>query len=197
MLITPMPSAFLSGGGSLLSSTPGGAIGDPLSATKSILPSGLTRIPRGRLPTGIVPVTRCEATSMTLMSPPFSFVTKRRPAVPPEGAPAGAAAAGCAGGSGWEHAVASTAIVRQPSVRDLIAEPILLRRGTRRVRTRTLTNIKEQFAVGWGMVRFVMITIRRLILPACLLAAACQTRQPDATASSSGPGPVPPPPYTT
>ena len=32
-LTTPMPSAFLSAGGSVLSSTPGGAIGDPLSAT--------------------------------------------------------------------------------------------------------------------------------------------------------------------
>ena len=35
MLTTPMPSAFLSAGGSVFSSTPGGAIGEPLSATKS------------------------------------------------------------------------------------------------------------------------------------------------------------------
>ena len=33
MLTTPMPSAFLSAGGRVVSSTPGGAMGDPLSAT--------------------------------------------------------------------------------------------------------------------------------------------------------------------
>ena len=54
---TPMPSAVLSGGGSLLSSVPGGAIGDPLSATNSFVPSGLTLMPRGRLPSGIVATT--------------------------------------------------------------------------------------------------------------------------------------------
>ncbi len=53
----PMPSAVLSGGGSLLSSVPGGAIGDPLSATNSFVPSGLTLMPRGRLPSGIVATT--------------------------------------------------------------------------------------------------------------------------------------------
>ena len=47
-----MPSALRSGGGSLLSSVPGGAGGDPLSATYSDLPSGLTWMPRGRLPSG-------------------------------------------------------------------------------------------------------------------------------------------------
>ena len=41
----PMPSALRSGGGSLLSSVPGGAIGDPLSATNSFVPSGLTLMP--------------------------------------------------------------------------------------------------------------------------------------------------------
>ena len=56
-LTTPMPSAFLSAGGSLLSSTPGGALGEPLSATNSVDPSGLSRIPRGRLPTGNVAIT--------------------------------------------------------------------------------------------------------------------------------------------
>jgi hypothetical protein len=56
-LTTPMPSAFLSAGGSVSSSTPGGAIGDPLSATNSVPPSGLSRMPRGLLPTGIVATT--------------------------------------------------------------------------------------------------------------------------------------------
>ena len=34
-LTIPMPSAFLSAGGSVLSSTPGGAMGEPLSATNT------------------------------------------------------------------------------------------------------------------------------------------------------------------
>ena len=72
---TPMPSAFLSAGGSDSSSTPGGAIGDPLSATYNVEWSGLTRTPRGRLPSGIVATTRSVATSMTLRSPEISLVT--------------------------------------------------------------------------------------------------------------------------
>ena len=79
-LTIPMPSAFLSAGGSVLSSTPGGAMGEPLSATNTCDPSRLRRIPRGRLPTGIVATTFCVATSITLMSPLFSLVTKTRPA---------------------------------------------------------------------------------------------------------------------
>jgi hypothetical protein len=72
---TPMPSAFLSAGGSVDSSTPGGAIGDPLSATYSVDWSGLTRTPRGRLPSGTVATTCFEATSITVRSPEVSLVT--------------------------------------------------------------------------------------------------------------------------
>ena len=53
MSTTPMPSAERSAGGSVDSSTPGGAIGDPDSATYSCVPSRDTRSPRGRLPTGM------------------------------------------------------------------------------------------------------------------------------------------------
>ena len=72
---TPMPSAERSGGGNLLSSVPGGAIGEPLSATYSVAPSGLTLMPRGRLPRGIVAITVRVAVSITLRSPEFSLVT--------------------------------------------------------------------------------------------------------------------------
>src|SRR4029453_10843697 len=75
---SPMPSAERSGGGSLLSSTPGGALGEPLSATYKYRPSGLTLMPRGRFPTITVATTVCEAVSMTLMSPDASFVTYTR-----------------------------------------------------------------------------------------------------------------------
>ncbi len=74
----PMPSAPLSAGGSLLSSTPGPAIGDPLNATYSSVPSGESFRPRGRLPNGSVSVTLPVAPSMTLSVPPRSFVTKTR-----------------------------------------------------------------------------------------------------------------------
>src|SRR5688500_2692831 len=63
-----MPSALLSAGGSVDSSTPGGAFGDPLSATYTVRPFGLTRIPRGRLPTGIVATTLSWWVSITEMS---------------------------------------------------------------------------------------------------------------------------------
>src|SRR5688500_18672760 len=99
-----MPSAFLSAGGSVLSSTPGGAIGEPLSATYSVVPSGLNRMPRGRLPTGIVAIVFAAATSTTVMSPLVSLVTNRRPAA--GGADAGAGAADSAGCDSREHAAA-------------------------------------------------------------------------------------------
>ena len=54
---------------------PGGAIGEPLRATYSVEPSGLTRMPRGRFPTGIVATTCLVATSTTLMVPLVSLVT--------------------------------------------------------------------------------------------------------------------------
>ena len=92
-----MPSARLSGGGSLLSSTPGPAIGEPLNATYSVEPSGLTRMPRGRFPTGIVVNTFCAATSMTLMSPLTSLVTNSRP---PAGLAVSADGVGVAAGAG-------------------------------------------------------------------------------------------------
>src|SRR5688572_22618527 len=75
-----MPSAFLSGGGNALSSVPGGATGDPLSATYSIEPSGLALTPRGRFPKGMVTITRWLAVSITLRSPDISLVTNSRPA---------------------------------------------------------------------------------------------------------------------
>ena len=75
MSTMPMPSDFRSGGGSLLSSVPGGAIGDPLSATKSFVPSGLTLMPRGRLPSGMVATTWFVPPSIIVKSPPISFVT--------------------------------------------------------------------------------------------------------------------------
>ena len=75
MSTTPMPSALRSGGGSVFSSTPGGADGDPLSATYKNVPSGLAAIPRGRFPSGIVPTTACVAASMIDRSPDASFVT--------------------------------------------------------------------------------------------------------------------------
>ena len=57
MSTTPTPSADRSGGGKVLSSMPGGAGGEPLKATKSLLLSGLTLIPRGRFPSGRVEIT--------------------------------------------------------------------------------------------------------------------------------------------
>src|SRR3954470_1505746 len=91
MLTTPIPSALLSGGGSLLSSTPGPAIGEPLSATYSTEPSGASRRPRGRLPTWMVATSCCVPTSMTLRSPPLSLLTN---SFGPGGTSRGAAGAG-------------------------------------------------------------------------------------------------------
>ena len=102
----------------MLSSTPGGAIGDPLSATNTREPSRLRRTPRGRLPTGMVATTFCVATSITLMSPLFSLLTKSRPAV---GGATGAAAGVAAGalddedGSGPEHADTSATTTSHPT----------------------------------------------------------------------------------
>ncbi len=73
--MTPMPSAVRSGGGSLLSSTPGPPLGEPLRATYSKRPSGLRRMPRGRLPTGMVATTVWLCPSTTVMLPPSSFET--------------------------------------------------------------------------------------------------------------------------
>src|SRR2546426_3128477 len=73
-----MPSAVRSGGGSLLSSVPGGALGEPLSATYSVFPSGLALMPRGRFPSGAVAMTACVDASMTVRSPDASFVTYTR-----------------------------------------------------------------------------------------------------------------------
>ena len=54
--------------------------GEPLSATYSDLPSGVTWMPRGRLPSGAVATTACVAASITVRSPDVSFVTKTRTA---------------------------------------------------------------------------------------------------------------------
>jgi hypothetical protein len=71
----PMPSALLSGGGRVRSSTPGGANGEPLSATYSSFPSALGWIPRGRFPSGIVASTSMRSGSITVKSPEASLVT--------------------------------------------------------------------------------------------------------------------------
>ena len=70
-----MPSAARSGGGSVLSSMPGGAGGEPLSATNSRVPSGDTLTPRGRLPSGMVSTTSFVPPLMTVRSPEYSLVT--------------------------------------------------------------------------------------------------------------------------
>src|SRR2546426_5136004 len=107
-----MPSAVRSGGGSLLSSVPGGALGEPLSATYSVFPSGLALMPRGRFPSGAVAMTACVDASMTVRSPDASFVTYTRTF----GGAGGAGATGAAGGFGasafgasWPPAAAATA----------------------------------------------------------------------------------------
>ncbi len=51
-------------------------MGVPLKATYTVLPSGLAWMPRGRLPTGIVPSTRLSLPLMTVRSPDFSLDTK-------------------------------------------------------------------------------------------------------------------------
>src|SRR5579859_3897747 len=88
-----MPSALRSGGGTG-PFTFGPAATDPLCATYTRLPSGALWIPRGRLPTAIVPATSFAATRTTDTSPDASLLTKRRG--PANGAKV-AAAAGSAG----------------------------------------------------------------------------------------------------
>src|SRR6476661_805969 len=91
---TPMPSAARSAGGSFDSSTPGPAIGDPDSATRSSLPSRERRIPRGRLPTAMRCTTDAASGSMPTTLPPVSSETYSR--TPDEGVDP--AAGGEAGG---------------------------------------------------------------------------------------------------
>ena len=72
-----MPSFERSAGGSVFSSTPGPPLGDPLTATISVFPSGLTRTPRGRCPGSSVATTLSVFVSMTVTSLPSSFDTNR------------------------------------------------------------------------------------------------------------------------
>src|SRR2546422_10130546 len=94
----------ISGGGSLLSSVPGGALGEPLSATYSVFPSGLALMPRGRFPSGAVAMTACVDASMTVRSPDASFVTYTRTF----GGAGGAGPTGAAGGLGASDLRASS-----------------------------------------------------------------------------------------
>ncbi len=77
---TPMPSAARSGGGSVDSSTPGGAIGEPDSATNSWRPSRDSFRPRGRLPTATACSTAPVAGSTIATVPAVSFETNTRTA---------------------------------------------------------------------------------------------------------------------
>src|SRR5436190_23857588 len=77
---SPMPSALRSGGGSLSRSTLGPPMGEPLSAMYSDFLSGLTLMPRGRLPSGTVATTAWEDASITVRSPDTSLVTYTRTA---------------------------------------------------------------------------------------------------------------------
>ena len=78
MSTMPMPSAERSGGGSVDSSTPGGAGGEPLRATNRRSPAGSTLMPRGRLPRGMVAITSWVPPAMTVRSPEVSLVTNAR-----------------------------------------------------------------------------------------------------------------------
>src|SRR5262245_57349190 len=80
---------------------------------------------------GIVAVTRCVATSMTERSPPFSLVTKRRPADPAAGPDAGAGAAGCAdGGSDWVQPAARTATMTTTDEMNFMEEIVILTKNS-------------------------------------------------------------------
>ena len=57
------------------SGTEGGHFGDPLTATNTRAPSGLTRTPRGRFPTGMVATTSRAEVSMTDRVPESSLET--------------------------------------------------------------------------------------------------------------------------
>ena len=72
---SPMPSAPLSGGGSFDSSTPGPAIGEPLSATYKRDRSVLATMPRGRLPSSRVPNGSSVSALIIVSVPARSFVT--------------------------------------------------------------------------------------------------------------------------
>src|SRR6185437_2633024 len=87
-----MPSFDRSGGGNFDSSTPGPPIGDPLTATTSVFPSGVRRTPRGRWPASIVCTTLSCATSTTVTLFPRSSDTYTNA----EGGLTGCAAGGAA-----------------------------------------------------------------------------------------------------
>ena len=53
----------------------GGHLGEPLSATKIVFPSRLTRTPRGRVPTGMVATALSVRVSMIVSSSEPSLVT--------------------------------------------------------------------------------------------------------------------------
>ena len=103
MSTMPMPSAERSGGGSVDSSTPGGAGGDPLRATNRRSPAGSTLMPRGRLPRGMVSSTSWEPPAMTDRSPDVSLVTKTR-----YGGGGASSAGGSGAGSGPPQAFSSS-----------------------------------------------------------------------------------------
>ena len=53
----------------------GGHLGDPVSATNTSLPSRLTFTPRGRVPTGMVPIAESMSALMIVRSCESSLVT--------------------------------------------------------------------------------------------------------------------------
>jgi hypothetical protein len=75
--MTPMPSLVLSAFSFSHSSSGmvGGQRGEPLRATKIVPPSSLSRMPRGRVPTVMVPTTLSFEVSMMVSSPDPSLVT--------------------------------------------------------------------------------------------------------------------------
>ena len=96
-----MPSADRSAGGSLDSSTPGPAMGDPDSATKRRDPSRDSLTPRGRLPTGTCASTAPVDPSRNAMVPAVSLETYTTVPAPD--------AAACEAGAPDEHAPAQSA----------------------------------------------------------------------------------------
>src|SRR6185437_14016637 len=82
-------------------------IGDPLTATTSVLPSGVRRTPRGRCPASIVFTTLSRAASITVTLFPRSSDTYTRLACAAGAAAASAVAAGFF--SPLEHAAATSA----------------------------------------------------------------------------------------
>src|SRR6185312_150151 len=108
-----IPSLDRSGGGSLDSSTPGPPIGEPLTATTSVLPSGVRRTPRGRCPASIVFTTLSVAPLITVTLLPRSSDTYTSDDGPLAAADAGAAAVDSVPAAGVfsppEHAASATA----------------------------------------------------------------------------------------